>query len=142
MAASVGVILAAVYMLLLFQKLFYGERPNSSIQYLRDIKGWEAIGLAVLAILIVWGGMAPSTFTQAMETSANATRMMAINSASKRPSWLNQEESIGEDGSLYASQDGVVILISKPKYHQKSMSAELAQPSPPGPAVIQTGGNH
>lgn len=115
--ATSGVILAVVYMLLLFQKLFYGKTPNSSVRYLKDLKSWETIGLAVLAILLFWGGLAPSTFTEAIDRSADATRLMTINGPEMRPSWMDKSESIGPDGGLYSEKEGATILLSKAKYH-------------------------
>jgi NADH-quinone oxidoreductase subunit M len=85
--AGVGTILGAVYLLYMFQQVFYGPIDNPMNRRLRDLKPWE-IGLSgVLAAFVIWGGLAPTSFTRPMEASLDATRRMATEPAGQRPSW-------------------------------------------------------
>ena len=60
--ATTGVILAAVYLLWMFQRVFMGPLDNEENKKLRDLnKGELAIMLAFL-LFIVWIGVAPSGF--------------------------------------------------------------------------------
>ena len=84
--AAFGVVLAAVYLLLMFQKTFYGpEKP--SLAGLSDLKPWEAGLGAALAALIILTGFAPNLLTKPMESSIEVTRQMALTAAGKRPVW-------------------------------------------------------
>jgi NADH-quinone oxidoreductase subunit M len=96
-AAGFGVVLAAVYLLYMFQRIFYGPVTVDVNRRLRDLKPWE-IGLAgVLAAISIWGGINPGSFLKPMEASIQATRMMAINPKGQRPVWANTDEKIDLD---------------------------------------------
>ena len=86
--AGSGVILAAVYLLWMFQKMFYGPNNNPENKRLKDIKPWEIAMCCLFIVLIFWGGFFPNTFTKPMEASINATRLMATMPAGKRPTWM------------------------------------------------------
>lgn len=91
--AGFGVVLAAVYLLYMFQQVFYGKNENPENKKLKDIKGWEIALCGALLIFIFWGGILPNTFLKPMEASVQATRLMAVNKPGFRPVWgdLTQE---------------------------------------------------
>ncbi|MCA9996169.1 MAG: NADH-quinone oxidoreductase subunit M [Anaerolineales bacterium] len=67
--ATTGVILAAVYLLWMFQRVFMGPLDNPENKKLRDInKGELAIMLAFL-LFIFWIGIAPSGYFALMDAS-------------------------------------------------------------------------
>ncbi|MCO5182878.1 MAG: NADH-quinone oxidoreductase subunit M [Anaerolineae bacterium] len=69
--ATVGVILAAVYLLWMFQRVFMGPVDNPENKKLRDInKGELAIMLSFL-LFIVWIGIAPSGYFDFMTASVS-----------------------------------------------------------------------
>jgi NADH-quinone oxidoreductase subunit M len=87
--AGGGVVLAAVYLLYMYQQIFYGPVTTKANTRLRDLKSWE-IGLAaVLVFFMIWGGIYPSTFTKPMEPSLNAARSMALNQGNI--TWTEQQ---------------------------------------------------
>jgi NADH-quinone oxidoreductase subunit M len=98
--AGTGVILAAVYLLWMFQKVFYGPVTNPVLERIKDIKGWERVMVGSLVVLAFWGGLYPSTFLKPMEKSIAATRQMALNPAGQRPSWSDQDLEIDTNGDL------------------------------------------
>jgi hypothetical protein len=102
--ASTGVILAAVYLLWMFQKVFYGPITVPANKRLKDLKPWEIAMVGLLVIFAVWGGIFPNTFLKPMEASVGATRMMALNPAGLRPSWKDLNTEIVADGSLVATK--------------------------------------
>ncbi len=61
-AASTGVILAAVYLLWSYQRVFFGKNENPANQSLKDLTPREIAVLVPVVIFIVWIGVAPMTF--------------------------------------------------------------------------------
>lgn len=60
--ATIGVILAAVYLTLLFEKVFLGPVTNAEVGHLQDIKLREVLILLPLLVLIFWIGLYPKPF--------------------------------------------------------------------------------
>ena len=67
--AATGVILSAVYMLWMFQRVVWGEISNPYNETLVDISSRERLTLAPLVILIVWMGMYSNHFLRPMDAS-------------------------------------------------------------------------
>jgi NADH-quinone oxidoreductase subunit M len=107
--AGFGVVLAAVYLLYMFQQVFYGKNENPENKKLKDIKGWEIAMCGSLVLLIFWGGLMPNTFLKPMEASIGAARMMAINDVNKRPTWENDAMEIDEGMNLVYGETTKVI---------------------------------
>jgi len=67
--AATGVILAAIYLLWLIQKVFYGPVTNEENRHVREIAWNEIAALVPLAVFIVWIGVHPNTFLRKMSPS-------------------------------------------------------------------------
>ena len=72
MFAGTGVIFAAVYLLWMIQRVFFGKITNQSNRGLRDLS-WREIGLiAPLLFLMVYMGVYPRPFLEASKSSVLA----------------------------------------------------------------------
>jgi NADH-quinone oxidoreductase subunit M len=70
--ASLGVILAAAYVLWMVQRVFYGELSNPKNQGLPDLSPREATLLLPLVVLAIVMGIASPIFTRRIEPAADA----------------------------------------------------------------------
>jgi len=66
-----AVILAAVYLLWMFQRVFFGEVNKPANLKLRDLNAREMAVLLPLILIILWVGVYPKPFLGRMETSVN-----------------------------------------------------------------------
>jgi len=64
--ATSGVILAAVYILWMFQRVMFGELKNPANQKLKDLSMREVALMLPLLLFVFWIGFYPSTFTDKM----------------------------------------------------------------------------
>lgn len=98
--AGAGVVLAAVYLLWMFQKVFYGKNDNPENQRLKDIKPWEQALCGMLVVFVFWLGLFPTFFTEKMETSLNALRHQTLLSRDLRPTWKDQSVDVNARGDV------------------------------------------
>jgi len=70
--ASLGVILAAGYMLWMVKRVFYGEVTNPKNEKLSDLSLREAAILVPLVVLAIFMGVASPLFTKRIEPAADA----------------------------------------------------------------------
>jgi NADH-quinone oxidoreductase subunit M len=73
LGAAAGVILAAVYMLAIVQKMFFGPLTNPKNKALPDLTPRETLALAPLVLLIFAIGLFPSIFLDRMKDSIQLT---------------------------------------------------------------------
>ncbi len=67
--AATGVILAAVYLLTAYQRIFFGKLTKTENQSIKDLNLREIVSLALVLIFIVWIGIYPNTFLKKSEPS-------------------------------------------------------------------------
>src|SRR5438552_1104220 len=64
--AALGIILGAVYMLWMYQRVMYGEITHEENRHLSDLSGREIALLVPVVLLIVWIGIYPRPFLRPM----------------------------------------------------------------------------
>ncbi|MDD3801582.1 MAG: NADH-quinone oxidoreductase subunit M [Desulfuromonas sp.] len=69
--ATSGVILAAVYMLWMFQRVMYGKLDKPENQVLKDLSVRELCVILPLVVCVFWIGVAPNTFLEKMTPAVN-----------------------------------------------------------------------
>lgn len=69
--ATTGVILAAVYLLWMFQRVFMGPVGNPGLEKLRDLNVRELAIMLAFILFIFWIGIAPSGYFDLMDTSVS-----------------------------------------------------------------------
>ena len=83
MLSGTALILGAAYSLWLVKRVVFGEISNSHVAALTDLTMREFFMLGVLAIAVLWMGVYPAPFTDAMQTSV--TDLLTHVSVSKIP---------------------------------------------------------
>jgi NADH-quinone oxidoreductase subunit M len=72
--AAVGVILGAIYMLMVVQKMFFGPLTNKENRRLSDLTPRELVSLAPLAMMIFVIGLFPNVFLSQIKGAADRVR--------------------------------------------------------------------
>src|SRR4029077_11912236 len=75
--AATGVILSAVYMLWMFQRVVFGPVTHAENEKLSDLTCRERLVFAPLLLLIFWMGVAPEPFLDRMQPALDRTLMLA-----------------------------------------------------------------
>ncbi len=70
--AATGVILAAAYMLWMFQRVMFGKITKPENRVLKDLSGREILVLSLVVVFIVWIGIYPRPFLSRMEPTVKA----------------------------------------------------------------------
>jgi NADH-quinone oxidoreductase subunit M len=69
--AIAGVILAAAYLLWLYQRVFFGPVTNPKNEKLHDLTAREMLTFAPLVVMAFWIGLYPKPFFQILEQPVN-----------------------------------------------------------------------
>jgi NADH-quinone oxidoreductase subunit M len=109
--ASLGVILAAGYILWMFKRVFYGEVTNPKNENIPDLNRREAFILVPLVALALFMGVASPLFTKRIEPAADAlvmqvrARTQPVATASVEPPPVIAVEEPGEDEPRAEARD-------------------------------------
>jgi NADH-quinone oxidoreductase subunit M len=72
--AATGVILSAIYMLSLVQRVFWNPLVHEENRKLREIRSSELVAAAVLVVLMIWIGVRPNDVLSRLGPSVEAVR--------------------------------------------------------------------
>jgi len=68
--AAIGIILGAVYMLWMYQRVMYGDVTHDVNRQLSDLNGREIALMIPIVVLMFWIGIYPNTFLRKMDQSS------------------------------------------------------------------------
>ncbi len=77
--AAIGVILSAIYMLSLVQRVFWNPLVHEENRALRDIRPSEFVAASVLIVLMIWIGVRPNDLLSRLTPSLEALRTSVTN---------------------------------------------------------------
>jgi NADH-quinone oxidoreductase subunit M len=97
---ALGVILAAVYMLWMYQRVMFGEVTHEANKHLRDLTLREGVVLVPVVLLIIWIGMYPQPFLKRMEASTRAIveRVVTVAHMRAAQSGTTRCPEVGQNG--------------------------------------------
>jgi NADH-quinone oxidoreductase subunit M len=81
--AALGVVLAAVYLLWMYQRVFYGEVTNEKNRSIPDLNDREKVILVSLVFVILWMGIYPQPFLRRLDSSV----MQVVESMERGPEY-------------------------------------------------------
>jgi NADH-quinone oxidoreductase subunit M len=97
---ALGVILAAVYMLWMYQRVMFGEVTHEQNMQLKDLNLREVFVLVPVVLVIIWIGVYPQPFLKRMDASTRAivervdavTKIRAAGAGTRRGPEVSQAE--------------------------------------------------
>ena len=84
-AAATGMVLSAVYMLTLVQRVFWGPLVQEENEKIPEIRPTEFVAAAVLVVLMFWIGLRPNDFLSKIGPSIDALRAQVADRTAAAP---------------------------------------------------------
>ena len=105
--ATGGVILAAVYMLWMFQRVMFGTLDKTN-EALPDLNAREIVVMLPILLFIVWIGVYPKPFLSKMEKSVG----LVVTKVQTEPAVgrAGEQENSSQQSVVSSQQDGNTIL--------------------------------
>jgi hypothetical protein len=107
--AALGVVLAAVYLLWMYQRVFYGEITNDKNRNLPDCSALEKLILTTVVIVILAMGIYPQPFLRRMDPSVGAilSQFRSRGVEESRSREVEKREFGTQDRKLGTQSDGM-----------------------------------
>jgi NADH-quinone oxidoreductase subunit M len=127
--AASGVILAAIYLLWLVQKVFFGPITNEENRHIPDIAWNEIAAMVPLVVFMVWIGVHPNTFLKKMEPSVKhlIATIDGNSGESRTPVLARSSPVLARSSQLSARRSNTVLAVSS------QLSAGRSNPAPRPP---------
>jgi NADH-quinone oxidoreductase subunit M len=117
----IGVILAAAYLLWLYQRVFFGTVTNPKNEKLHDLTGREILTFAPLVIMAFWIGLYPKPFFEILEQPVNQLVQNVRPGYPIAPTQRQASNDRGRDARATAGE--TPALQSKPVMQSKPAQA-------------------
>ncbi len=136
--AAFGVILAAVYMLSVVQKVFFGKLDAKN-KHLSDISPRETLALAPLVLLIFAIGFFPNVFLSRIEASVGSLHAQYVNISQPQHEQYAPKNAVEPPARMLpASFFDASFLAGAPTWAPPPSDKASAPPAPPSPAATAT----
>jgi NADH-quinone oxidoreductase subunit M len=106
--AATGVILSAIYMLSLVQRVFWNPLVHEENRKLTEIRSSELVAAGVLVVLMIWIGVRPDDVLsrlgpsiEAVRASVTQRRQVADWGTGRRGDWVRTSVTRGRQGTSY-----------------------------------------
>lgn len=96
--AGTGVILSAVYMLWMYQRVFYGKITNAANENLNDLNFREKLVLVPIVVMIFWIGLYPKPFLTLLEPTVKTVIKQVEDGKAAYKASLLSAESLSREG--------------------------------------------
>jgi hypothetical protein len=129
--AALGVILAAVYMLHVVQKVFFGPITNEKNKHVKDISPRETLALAPLVVLVFVIGLFPNHFLDRMKASINLANQHYRDISGALVAYTDDNDA----KMLPADVFSPLFLVGAPVTKAQEEAAALLAAAPAAPAT-------
>jgi NADH-quinone oxidoreductase subunit M len=119
-----GVVLAAAYLLWLYQRVFFGTVTNPKNEHLHDLTGREVATFVPLLIMAFWIGLYPKPFFQILEQPVNHTIAIV------RPDYPQPAAAVNAGAHEPGGDPGSTPVAASPAPH-RAMTARPASRTMP-----------
>ena len=134
--ATTGVIFAAVYLLWMVYRTFFGEITDEANLSMKDLNGREIALLLPLVALMVWLGMGPAPFLELSERSVRSVLETSVVKA----------EAVEDAEALLGTEDEVAVVVPIEWPSDVAVAPTFAPPAPSARAAslggVEVGGSH
>jgi NADH-quinone oxidoreductase subunit M len=130
---ALGVILAAVYMLWMYQRSMFGEVTHAENTLLSDLSVRELVVVLPLVLVIVWIGLYPAPFLRRMETSTKAIVEQVMPAAKLRAAQSPEPDCSDAVNALWPA-----VTDEQDEYDRRVIPASSCRESPN--VSLETGG--
>jgi NADH-quinone oxidoreductase subunit M len=120
--AATGVILGAIYMLWMFQRVMQGPLDNDENRKLKDLGLREALTLAPLVLLMFWIGVMPNPTLRLFDQAVNKTVVQPISLARARAEAARQG----------AARPATPAVIAELPHSKKGLLEQMTERPTPG----------
>ena len=110
-----GVVLAAAYLLWLYQRVFFGTVTNPKNEKLHDLTPREILTFAPLIIMALWIGLYPKPFFQILEQPVNQIVQTIHNNSNPNAPTNAQVAPQGLKPSVFDTANGTAEAVPYPK---------------------------
>jgi NADH-quinone oxidoreductase subunit M len=130
--ATLGVILSAVYMLYLFQKVMFGPLSNPKNRELKDLSAREVFVFAPMVVMALWLGIYPSTFLSDIDPAVQKTVSGLVDKYKVHVSDGDQPKVMGREAAQPQPAQPGLPQPAQPGLPQPAQPG-LPQPAQPQP---------
>jgi NADH-quinone oxidoreductase subunit M len=103
---TLGIVLAAVYMLWMVQRVFFGDVTNEANKGLLDLSPRELLISIPLIVMIFWIGVYPHTFTSKIETSVSRLVQLTNEKLSQADEFIPEPQTAVSPAASHDQTEG------------------------------------